>query len=138
MPSSATLSSNSSGELTIDLSSSPLGCDSINADYAFFISDVEHTWDNTRKANMDSRSPETESVSIVPNPTEGIFTASLSGSFAAHSFLEVLDFTGKNVFERKILNTSSLDVNLSNCSKGVYIVKIISSTSAIVKHIIVL
>ncbi len=138
LPSSATLFSSSSGELTIDLSSSTLGCDSINADYAYYISDVEHTWDNTRMANPNTSVTESSDAQIIPNPSTGIFTISLTGSFAVQSSVEVRDFTGKLVYERNVLNTSNLDLNLSTYSKGVYFVKVISNLSAIIKQVIVL
>lgn len=137
LPSSATLSSNSSGELTIDLSSSPLGCDIINADYAYFISDVEHTWDNTRMAYQKPSVTETAGVEIIPNPSLGIFTVSLSGGFAGQCLLELYDFTGNLIMKSNKQNEGIFSLNLSSKSKGIYYLKIVTERSTTVNKLTV-
>ena len=138
LPSSTTLSSNSSGELTINLSSSPLGCDSINADYAYFISDVEHTWNNTRMAYSKPAVIEAADIKIIPNPSAGIFTVSLSGPFSGNCQVEVYNYTGNLVLRDRVLNESMFSLNLSSKSKGIYYLKIITDKSTCIKQLAVL
>lgn len=49
LPATNTLTSDPAGNLVIDLSSSPLGCDSLNADYAFIITDKQDRMNDSRR-----------------------------------------------------------------------------------------
>ncbi len=66
----------------------------------------------------------TNMVSIHPNPTISHFTVTSDNIFI-NATLEIFNTIGEEVFEQKIQNTSSAEINLRNISSGIYFVKIV-------------
>mgnify|MGYP002013133287 FL=1 len=83
---------------------------------------------NTQTANSEDK------IIIYPNPTKGFFTIASEENLILYN-LEILDFSGKNIL-RKDIGSKSANFDISNLSKGLYIVKIKTTESVITKKII--
>ena len=79
---------------------------------------------------------EMENIGIYPNPTKGIFNVSM-GTIPPKTIL-VYDLIGKIVCTKTEFqsNQSTVLLNLSNASNGIYFVKIISENKSVTKRII--
>ncbi len=72
-------------------------------------------------------------VLIYPNPTHNSITVSLK-DFQAETFL-LLNTQGQIIEEREI-NHSSFKVSLTDCTKGIYFIKIISKEGIVMKKVV--
>jgi hypothetical protein len=137
VPPNDTIVSDNSGNITIDLSSSPLGCDSTNADYAYMIS--ESPWNQQRLAfHKQEQQTEKFDIKIAPNPSYGIFKVAIAGEETINiRSVELMDLSGKIILKTD-LSRSSVSLNLSDKPKGIYFLIVRSGTSFVVKKIILL
>lgn len=78
-------------------------------------------------------SMELSSISIHPNPTSSFITIS---NIPAEATISVLDYTGRIVLEKASKNTSE-ELDLSNCTPGMYIVQIASNNKLMQEKVIV-
>lgn len=78
-------------------------------------------------------SMEFSSISIHPNPTSSFITIS---NIPAEATISVLDYTGRIVLEKASKNTSE-ELDLSNCTPGMYIVQIASNNKLMQEKVIV-
>ncbi|MBN1180918.1 MAG: T9SS type A sorting domain-containing protein [Bacteroidales bacterium] len=62
-------------------------------------------------------------IKIYPNPNKGDFTVELSDCSKDIVKIEILKISGSIVFQKTDRLTGSLQINLSNCSEGVYILR---------------
>jgi hypothetical protein len=78
---------------------------------------------------------EMENIAIYPNPTEGIFNVSV-GAITPKIIL-VYDLIGKIVCSKTEFqnNQSTISLDLSNASNGIYFVKIISENKNVTRRI---
>ncbi|WP_339887343.1 M4 family metallopeptidase [uncultured Flavobacterium sp.] len=85
---------------------------------------------------LANESFELNSISIYPNPSNGIFNINLGETNP--SLIEVYDLTGKIILSKKdiILSDLTTTIDLSSASQGVYFVKIVADNQQIVKRII--
>lgn len=60
------------------------------------------------------------SVSIFPNPTNGIITVEIGDN--KEYFFELFDFTGKRIYSRSISTLTK--ISLENYTKGIYLIKV--------------
>jgi hypothetical protein len=74
-------------------------------------------------------------IRIFPNPTRGQATISLGSVTAKPAFLEVKTPEGKNILKNTFRKET--EINLSNCPKGIYIVKITVEHQKIIRKICV-
>ncbi|MBK7653031.1 MAG: T9SS type A sorting domain-containing protein [Flammeovirgaceae bacterium] len=65
-----------------------------------------------------------ETISISPNPSQGIFTVSSTDMSAASLAIEVTDVKGKIVFNAPSFLSGTVTVDISSQPKGMYFVKI--------------
>ena len=88
------------------------------------------------QSSLASEQFEMESIGIYPNPTKGIFNVSM-GTLIPKTIL-VYDLIGKIVCSKSEFqnNQSSILLDLSNVSTGVYFVKIVSENKTVTKRII--
>jgi hypothetical protein len=56
---------------------------------------------------------------IFPNPTHDKLTVSFSSNLSGN--LSIHDFVGRTLFEQKIVNQKSLEINVSHFMKGAYL-----------------
>ena len=73
--------------------------------------------------------------SVFPNPAQNTFTISNSMD-AAIQAVELSDLNGRNIKSIKLTNATETQVNISDVSQGVYMLKIISDKGTLVKKII--
>ncbi len=64
---------------------------------------------------------------ITPNPAKNFFIVNNSNAESCNATLLVRDLAGHTVIQQKLLNASSQNINISKLSRGMYIIKIITS-----------
>lgn len=77
-------------------------------------------------------------VTLYPNPSKGLITLSF-GDYASGVSYQVIDFSGRVILNH-VINESSVishDINLSNATKGVYIISIKSDNGTVNKKVII-
>ena len=83
---------------------------------------------------------EATSITIQPNPSNGIFTLSISGKLNTDLTISIFDITGKVKYEEK-LNTGSGAINkvvdLTACAKGIYILKYEADGKVVTKKLVI-
>jgi bacillolysin len=84
---------------------------------------------------LANESFELNTISIYPNPSNGIFNINLGETNP--TLIEVYDLTGKIILSKKNIIASDLTtIDLSSASQGVYFIKIVADNQQIVKRII--
>ncbi len=63
-------------------------------------------------------------VSIYPNPAKDAFTIRLETADASMQNVEVLDITGKTIYNTSVKNAKEVRLDVSNWSAGLYIVRV--------------
>ena len=78
-------------------------------------------------------------LQIYPNPNKGTFEIKLQSEFSEDQFIEIVNTVGQLVYENHLnkANLTSLKVDLSNCSKGMYFVKVQNANNHMVKKIVI-
>ncbi|WP_130734750.1 T9SS type A sorting domain-containing protein [Flavobacterium sp. J27] len=85
---------------------------------------------------LSSSTFELDSLTVYPNPSNGLFIISNKNAKIINE-ITVYDITGKNIFTRKNLESSSeIKVDLSNASNGIYFMKIDSDSGSVTKRIL--
>jgi len=97
--------------------------------YAAEVSEILNVNDYYTQMNKSD-----DKIIIYPNPTKGKFTLTSKENLIFEN-IEILDFSGKNILS-KTIDSKSANFDISNLSKGLYIVKIKTSESVITKKII--
>jgi hypothetical protein len=73
-------------------------------------------------------------VSIFPNPTKGKFTIELENT-SKNSLIVISDLVGKVIFSKTIID-NTLQIDISNQPKGIYLVKIINGNNVTTQKIV--
>ena len=78
-------------------------------------------------------------LSIYPNPSKGIFNLDLLNVKDGEYTITVDNLLGQEVYSesRNVINSSSKTIDLSNLTKGVYMVNINNSETSIDRKIII-
>ncbi len=74
---------------------------------------------------IEEYSPEQQVISIFPNPSNGEFNIQLSQNVLQNGNLEIVDISGKKIFQRKIANSQmseTINLKFLKLSPGVYFV----------------
>ncbi|QOD59949.1 T9SS type A sorting domain-containing protein [Polaribacter haliotis] len=72
---------------------------------------------------------------VYPNPASSNFT--ISSENLKLENIEIYNLLGKKVFHEKVKNESKIEINTSNFSKGIYLIKIKSENKIISKKLII-
>ncbi|MBW6483757.1 MAG: T9SS type A sorting domain-containing protein [Vicingaceae bacterium] len=72
------------------------------------------------------------SISIFPNPTNGIFTISSTEEI---NEVEMFNALGKAVYSKKV-TSKNITINLTPFPKGIYLVQIKTNTNSVTKKIV--
>jgi photosystem II stability/assembly factor-like uncharacterized protein len=85
---------------------------------------------------LSTQNFETNSITVYPNPTKGLFTVSY-GNFKPQN-VEIYDLTGKRIltYTNETIAENQTEINLSHVSNGVYFIKISNENGQSVKRII--
>lgn len=77
-----------------------------------------------------------ESIIISPNPTNGLINLYIKNNYFDNSKIEVIDATGKTIRLLTISNTDNYKLDLSNETKGIYIIRIQNKETIITKKVV--
>lgn len=76
--------------------------------------------------------------SVYPNPSNGKFTVTVEGLQEANCTLEICNYLGQEIYTSMFkAQQSTLDIDLSNCSKGMYFAKVNNGTNVYTHKIII-
>ncbi|SFU60131.1 Por secretion system C-terminal sorting domain-containing protein [Pustulibacterium marinum] len=80
-----------------------------------------------------------QSFNIYPNPNNGNFTLSMASNSGENIGVSIFDIRGRSVFAQEFSNSGSLtkNLNLTNVSSGVYLVKVSDGISTETKKIVI-
>ncbi len=78
--------------------------------------------------------PESDSISLYPNPSNGDFTIYYNNSNKPYA-IEIFSIIGQSVFEKENINQTT--VPISNLPKGIYLLKVTDESKSINKKIII-
>ena len=137
LPLADTIVSDSAGNIMLDFSYSPLGCDTVNADYAYFISNLAN-WNGNRQIRNNHKNIVLLDVIVAPNPSNGIFKVILNSENKTVHKMSVTDITGKIIFSIELHSSQSITLNLSDRPKGIYYLLLYSDDLNAVKKIVLL
>ena len=68
------------------------------------------------------------SISVYPNPNNGILNINLTSELAVNSTLEVYDALGKLVVKQVLANELNT-INISNLNNGIYTYKVLNNSN---------
>jgi len=81
-----------------------------------------------------------QDISIYPNPSEGIFTISVSNLSAHTADLRIMNVIGNEILREKLTRGEgqfSKTIDLSNLAKGLYYVKLETDNFSAVRRVII-
>ena len=81
-----------------------------------------------------------EGISIYPNPNYGVFTVTLSNTFAKKAELRVMNVIGNEIYRETLTQSDarvSTVVDLTKFAKGLYYVKIETDNKSTVRRVVV-
>lgn len=93
---------------------------------------VLYFYDNTSGISKIS----SESIRVYPNPSDGYFTIDFNFD-ETHAFIQVLDITGKQVFNKHVYSGNTAGIDLKGLEKGVYLLQLQTAKEVITQKIIV-
>ncbi|MGH2667211.1 DUF7619 domain-containing protein [Flavobacterium sp.] len=99
---------------------------------------VTNTFNTEFVAQLGVEEFENASFSFYPNPTKDIVTVSLKNEQDVISNIAVYNLLGKIVFDKKFSGTTLETINLSNFSKGLYLIEVTTQSNLkVIKKLIV-
>ncbi len=78
-------------------------------------------WNPTGTAETGNDSPE---ISVFPNPSDGKFTLTCSPNKNQPTALEIHNVLGEKVFSSSVDQQARHEIDLSGCSKGIYVIRL--------------
>ena len=74
-------------------------------------------------------------VNLYPNPSSGTFTIKLSGINDELYHADIYDLLGEDVYST--ISHNPIEINLSNCPNGIYLLRLSDENSTIVKKLVI-
>lgn len=106
----------------------------------------EFTWlDGSTRGNRNHRnnisnnitnSSTTTEITTFPNPTTGLVNIKLKNPSTEQTYIQVINALGSVILEKEVNNSSTIELNLSKQTSGIYIVKVINGTDEFTKKVI--
>jgi hypothetical protein len=86
--------------------------------------------------SIDNISP-LSSIQLFPNPNDGNFNL-IIGEGHSYRYLLISDLNGKTIIKKDILDyTTNINVDLSNLSSGMYLIKLVGIENEIIRKVII-
>ncbi len=128
--------SDANGYITIDLSSSPLGCDSTNADYAYTVI-IAPSPQRMAQQGAEAKNDVNEPInfSISPNPTKGEVKIRILPD--ENNEITILDITGRIIMHFPAGNRGIVSIDCSSLSKGLYLIQLQNNMGEKTKRFII-
>lgn len=76
-------------------------------------------------------------ILLFPNPTSGKFTLQTSSNFDEKYSVKIFDYTGKLIYSENNIINSTLNIDLSGNTKGVYLINIIQGNKIYIEKLII-
>jgi len=86
--------------------------------------------------NNETKRLENEKISVIPNPSDGIFFISFDNNLNEELSVSIYNLIGQLIFSDNKVNENKYEINLSNYSKGTYLLKILYHDKTVIKKII--
>jgi hypothetical protein len=98
--------------------------------------------EQAEKAKPQTGSQDDQEISIYPNPSNGVFTISLSKLEAKTADLRILNVIGNEIYHETLTNTdahfsTTVDLNKLSVAKGLYYVKLETDNFSAVKRVVI-
>jgi hypothetical protein len=98
--------------------------------------------EQAEKAKPQTGSQNEQEILIYPNPSNGVFTISLSKLEAKTADLRILNVIGNEIYHETLTNTSAhfsttVDLNKLAVAKGLYYVKLETDNFSAVKRVVI-
>ena len=98
--------------------------------------------EQAEKARPQIGSHEEQEMSIYPNPSNGVFTISLSKLEAKTADLRILNVIGNEIYHETLTNTdaqfsTTVDLSKLSVAKGLYYVKLETGNFSAVKRVVI-
>jgi len=93
-------------------------------------------WTVTVNVNVGIEAYRLNTISIHPNPSNGIVYFNLP-DYKNSAQINIVDITGKTIFEQTLNGIGSTSFDFSPCTKGIYFVKYTSDYQSLVKKLII-
>ena len=103
----------------------------VGTTFGVYLDGLEIT--GTSTVSVQELEPENSMLTVYPNPSNGVFSLIIEENVEN---IEISDLTGKIVKSMSNITQSQMEIDLSTQSKGVYIIKAISSTNVSTDRII--
>ena len=92
---------------------------------------------NQEEGSVSVVEQELKSISIGPNPSNGLFKVTLSGSHEKITGITVLDLTGKKIAMKNLSGLTSIEVDLLNQQEGIYFLEINTNESRTIRKLVI-
>ena len=115
------LSSATTGNISVNASNT---CGTTNTvTYNFVVNDCAGSGTGPRVALSDEAETDTEAYELYPNPTTGMVYVKATAPLK----VSICDLTGRTVKLADLNQTNNFSIDLSNCPKGLYVLKVLGT-----------
>jgi hypothetical protein len=121
--------------LALDPNYAGLSGPNINPAYAAFASDYYNAIASASLTNINTINYNPE-FTLYPLPASGIVNIDFNNSFAKLR-IDVLNSLGQLILSKNISNQTSTTIDLSNCAKGMYFIKVQNGNGVVVRKVII-
>lgn len=100
-----------------------------------YLDDINVSGDSLIIINTGIAELEDNAISIYPNPSSGVLFMDWNNSFAQMLKIEVVNMLGETIYSSRNFSGRSLSLDISNQSRGIYVVRTFTNAGAFSKRI---